>query len=305
MVAVTPPHVGASRFRGRFRRRRDGTSAVRDRGTVIRWVIVALLMWLVAMLFLAPFAWMVVSSLKREIDVFRFPIRWIPEPVTWNNYVEVWTGTYPLTKYIGNSMLVAVARVVGELFTASLAAYAFARMQFRGRNAIFVLYLATLIIPHQLLLVPRFILYRELGIYDTLWALILPGIFTVFGTFLLRQFFMTIPQELSDAARVDGASDWQIYWRIILPLAKPALASLAILAFVWSWNDYETPLVMLTSESNFTVPLGLTRYIDEGGGFSAALIMAGSVSSVLPVVVIFLILQRQFIAALARSGLKG
>ncbi|HEV2528803.1 MAG TPA: carbohydrate ABC transporter permease [Thermomicrobiales bacterium] len=305
MVAATPPHVGASRFKGRFRRRREGTSAVMDRGTIIRWVVVALLMWLVAMLFLAPFAWMVASSLKREIDVFRFPIRWIPEPVTWANYTEVWTGTYPLTKYIGNSLLVAVARVVGELFTASLAAYAFARMQFRGRNAIFVLYLATLIIPHQLLLVPRFILYREIGIYDTLWALILPGIFTVFGTFLLRQFFMTIPQELSDAARVDGANDWQIYWRIILPLAKPALASLAILAFVWSWNDYETPLVMLVSEANFTVPLGLTRYIDEGGGFSAALIMAGSVSSVLPVVVIFLILQRQFIAALARSGLKG
>jgi multiple sugar transport system permease protein len=248
---------------------------------------------------------MVVSSLKREIDVFRLPIQWIPDPVTWRNYDEVWTGRYPLTRYIGNSLLVAVARVIGELITASLAAYAFSRLKFRGRDVLFILYVSTLIIPHQMLLVPRFILYRQLGIYDTLWALILPGVFTVFGTFLLRQFFLTIPQDLTDAARVDGANELQIYWRIILPLSKPALASLAILAFVWSWNDYETPLVMLTTESKFTIPLGLTRYFDESGGFSAALISAGAVSSLIPIFIVFLALQRQFIQALTRSGLKG
>lgn len=305
MVSIPSPSPGRPRRRLRWPRGDEHRSAVTDTRTRLRWAIVAVLMWVVALLFLAPFAWMVVSSLKREIDVFRLPVRWIPEPLTWKNYSEVWTGSHTLTRYIGNSLIVAAARVAGELFTSSLAAYAFARMRFRGRDAIFVLYLATLIIPHQMLLVPRFILYRELGIYDTLWALILPGIFTVFGTFLLRQFFLTIPQDLSDAARVDGATDWEIYRRIVLPLARPALASLAILAFVWSWNDYETPLVMLTTESRFTIPLGLTRYIDEGGGFSAALIMAGSVSAVVPVIVLFLLLQRQFIAALARSGLKG
>lgn len=278
---------------------------VKDQSTQLRWLVITVLMWGIGLLFFMPFLWMVVSSLKREIDVFRLPIRWIPDPLNWNNYVEVWTGNYPLTRYIGNSLLVAVARVVGELTTASLAAYGFARMRFKGRDILFVLYVATLIIPHQMLLVPRFILYRQIGIYDSLWALILPGIFTVFGTFLLRQFFLAIPEDLTDAARLDGANDFQIYWGIILPLARPAMASLAILAFVWSWNDYETPLVMLTSESNFTVPLGLTRYIDEGGGFSAALIMAGAASSVLPVIVVFLMLQRQFIQALARSGLKG
>lgn len=278
---------------------------VRDRSAQLRWTVVGLVMWALALLFVLPFVWMVVSSLKREIDVFRFPVRWIPDPATWANYAEVWTGRYPLTRYIGNSLLVAFARVAGELLTASLAAYAFSRLRFRGRDALFLLYVSTLIIPYQMLLVPRFIMYRQLGIYDTLWALILPGIFTVFGTFLLRQFFLTIPQELSDAARVDGANELQIYWRIVLPLAKPALASLAILAFVWSWNDYETPLVMLTTESRFTIPLGLTRYIDEGGGFSAALISAGAVSSVIPIFVVFFVLQRQFIAALARSGLKG
>ena len=286
----------------RFRLTAGGVLSREER---IRWTVVSILMWTMALLFAMPFVWMVVSSLKREIDVFRLPVQWIPDPLTWSNYEEVWTGRYPLTRYIGNSLLVAGARVLGELLTASLAAYAFARLKFRGRDLVFILYLATLIIPYQMLLVPRFILYRQLGIYDTLWALILPGIFTVFGTFLLRQFFLTIPQDLIDAARMDGASELGIWWRIVLPLSKPALASLAILAFVWSWNDYETPLVMLTTEERFTIPLGLTRYFDEAGGFSAALISAGAVSSLIPIFVVFLALQRQFIQALTRSGLKG
>lgn len=273
--------------------------------SLIRWLAIAILMWLIALLFVAPFAWMIVSSLKRDIDVFRLPIRWIPDPVSWLSYEKIWTGPYPITRYMFNSLIVAGARVSGELLTASLAAYAFARMKFRGRDALFLVYVATMIIPHQMLLVPRFILYKQLHIYDTLWALILPGMFTVFGTFLLRQFFMSIPQDLCDAAKIDGASEFQIYRQIILPLAKPALASLTILAFIWSWNDYETPLVMLTSESIFTIPLGLTRYMDEGGGMSPSLIMAGSVSSIIPVLIVFLLMQKQFIAALSRSGLKG
>lgn len=287
------------------RSRRPGTGGVRGRGYQAQWAVISVVLWTLALLFVLPFFWMAVSSLKREIDVFRLPLRWWPHPLTWQNYRTVWTGTHPLTRYIGNSLIVAAARVGGELLTASLAAYGFARLRFRGRDTLFVLYLSTLIVPYQLLLVPRFILFKELRLYDTLWALILPGIFTVFGTFLLRQFFLGIPQELSDAARIDGASELQIYWRIILPLARPALASLAILAFVGSWNDYETPLVMLTKEAHFTIPLGLTSYIDEGGGFSAALITAGAVSSVVPIFLVFLLLQRQFIQALARSGIKG
>lgn len=284
---------------------RRGHPPGRPRGDRLRWAIIGVVMWGIAIAFLLPFAWMILSSLKREIDVFKLPVRWWPDPLTWKNYVTVWTGAHPLTRYVGNSLIVAVVRVLGELLTSSLAAYAFARLRFRGRDGLFLLYVSTLIIPFQMLLVPRFILFKQLQLYDTLWALILPGIFTVLGTFLLRQFFMGIPQELSDAARIDGASEFQIYWRVILPLARPALASLAILAFVWSWNDYETPLVMLTSERNFTIPLGLTAYIDEGGGFSAALIMAGSVSSIVPILVVFLVMQRQFIQALARTGIKG
>ncbi|HYI25003.1 MAG TPA: carbohydrate ABC transporter permease [Thermomicrobiales bacterium] len=288
-----------------WRNRRVRPQAVRSSKDRTRWIIISIVMWAVALLFLMPFGWMIASSLKRDIDVFRLPIRWIPDPLSFKSYVEIWTGPHPFPRFVANSLIVAVARVIGELFTASLAAYAFARMRFRGRDFLFLIYVSTLIIPYQMLLVPRFILYRQLHIFDTLWALILPGIFTVFGTFLLRQFFLTIPEDLSDAARLDGASEFQIYRQIILPLSRPALASLAILAFVWSWNDYETPLVMLTTESRFTIPLGLTRYMDEGGGFSPSLIMAGAVSSVVPVLLVFLVLQRQFIAALARSGMKG
>ncbi len=275
------------------------------KSSTVRWLTVALVMWLIALLFAAPFVWMVASSLKRDIDVFRLPIRWIPDPISWVSYEKIWTGPYPIPRYMINSIIVAVARVAGELTTASLAAYAFARVRFKGRNVIFLLYVATMIIPHQMLLVPRFILYKQLHIYDTLWALILPGMFTVFGTFLLRQFFLSIPHDLCDAAKMDGASEFQIYRQIVMPLAKPALASLTILAFIWSWNDYETPLVMLTSEKIFTIPLGLTRYMDEGGGMSPSLVMAGSVSSIIPVLIVFLLMQKQFIAALSRSGLKG
>ncbi|HLU37172.1 MAG TPA: carbohydrate ABC transporter permease [Thermomicrobiales bacterium] len=279
--------------------------SIRRHGKPVRWYVTIAILWVSALLFLFPFVWMVVSSLKRDIDVFRLPIEWIPDPVSFFGYERVWTGNYPITRFMGNSVIVAVCRVFGEVLTASLAAYAFARMEFRFKNLIFVLYLATMIIPHQMLLVPRFILYQEIGIHDTLWALILPGMFTVFGTFLLRQFFMGIPKDLTDAAKMDGASELQCYYQIVMPLAKPAIASLMILAFVWSWNDYETPLVMLTSEEIFTIPIGLTRYMDEGGGMSPSLAMAGAVSSIVPVIVVFLILQRQFIQALTRTGMKG
>ena len=268
--------------------------------TALRWIVTIAVLWLIALLFVFPFYWMVVSSFKRDIDVFRLPIQWLPDPASTMSYERVWGGTHPIGKFMLNSLIVATSRVGGEILTASLAAYAFARMEFRFKNAIFLLYLATMIIPHQMLLVPRFILYQEIGIHDTLWSLILPGMFTVFGTFLLRQFFMGIPKDLTDAAKMDGASELQCYWQIVMPLAKPALASLMILAFVWSWNDYETPLVMLTSEANFTIPIGLTRYMDEGGGMSPSLAMAGAVSSIAPVMVIFLVLQKQFIQALNR-----
>ena len=276
----------------------------RRRRTRARLVGLSLVMWVVALLFAAPFLWMVSSSLKRDIDVFQIPLHWIPHPVQWSNYANVWTGQYSLVRFFVNSVLVAVPSVAGELFTSSLAGYAFARMVFKGRDRIFLFYIATSIVPSQLLLVPRFMLFKELGLYNSLWALILPAMFTVFGTFLMRQYFSAAPGELAAAARLDGANEWQIYWRVYLPLARPVLAALGIIGFVGSWNNYEGPLIMLSTANHYTLPLGLTEFVDANGGLSAGLAMAGATSSIVPMVVVFLFFQRQFLQALSHTGLK-
>jgi multiple sugar transport system permease protein len=280
------------------------TNIATRRSPVLRRWLWAILLWAVGLVFLVPFAWMALTSLKRSIDVFGAPFSLLPHPVHWANYATVWSGPHPLVRYMANSAVVATARMAGDVVTASMAGYAFARLRFRGRDKIFFCYLATALVPTQLLLVPRFMYFRELGIYDTLWALILPGMFTVFGTFLMRQYFHGIPGELAESARLDGAGEWRIFWRIYLPLARPAVAALAILAFVLSWNDYETPLVLISSEAHYTVPIGLTNFADEQGGLSPGLAMAGAVSSVVPIVIVFVIMQRRFIQALTHSGLK-
>lgn len=260
-------------------------------------------MWVIALGFLLPFAWMIVSSLKRDIDVFGGD-SWWPNPIQWSNYSRVWSGEHSLFHYFGNSIIVAVPRVAGELITASMAGYAFARLRFRGRNQLFLLYLATSIVPVQLLLVPRFMFFTQLGLYDNLLALILPGMFTVLGTFLMRQYFLGLPGELAEAARLDGAGEWRIFWSVYLPLARPVLASLGILGFVWSWNDYEGPLIMLSSDSKYTIPLGLTQFVSENGALSAGLAMAASVCAIVPIILVFLAFQRNFLAALSSSGIK-
>lgn len=267
-------------------------------------ILLTVIMWVMALAFLVPLGWMVSSSLKLDIDVFATPPQWIPDPVVWQNYLNVWLGPHALTRFLANSVIVALASVMGDLFTSALAGYAFARLSFRFRDKLFALFVATAIVPSQLLLIPRFVLFKQLGIYDTLWALILPGVFTVFGTFLMRQTFAAMPAELGESARIDGASEWQIFYRIYLPLARPALAALAILAFVSSWNSYEAPLVMLSDPQKMTVPLGLTLLSDESGGLSPGTAMAAAASSILPILTIFILAQRHFIAALSRSGIK-
>ncbi|WP_433119030.1 carbohydrate ABC transporter permease [Micromonospora sp. CA-246542] len=271
--------------------------------TLRTWLL-SVVMWAIAVLFALPLLWMISASLKRNIDVFTLPVTWIPDPVRWVNYADVWAGDPPLLRYFANSLIVATVAVAGELFTSSLAGYAFARMRFKGRDRLFLLYIATSIVPTQLLLVPRFMFFQAVGLYDTLWALILPSMFTVFGTFLMRQHFSVVPGELAEAARIDGAGEWSIYWRIYLPMAKPVLAALAILGFVWSWNSYETPLIMLSTDENYTLPVGLTRFVDGDGGLAGGLSMAAATSSVVPMIIVFLVFQRQFLSALSRTGLK-
>lgn len=271
----------------------------------VRYLVKSLLLWAFAMLFLLPFVWMLSSSLKRNIDVFSIPPTWIPDPVQWQNYVTVWVDGVPsMAVFFANSLTVSGVGVIGDLTTSSLAGYAFARLYFKGRDRVFMLYLATTIVPAQLLLIPRFMFFQQIGFYNTLWALILPGIFTVFGTFLMRQAFLGVPAELGEAARMDGAGEFRLFFRIYLPQVRATLAALAIISWVGSWNDYEGPLIMLSDMWLYTIPLGLTRFVDADGGLSAGLAMAGSVSSVVPVLIVFLVFQKQFVAALANSGIK-
>ncbi|NIK56423.1 carbohydrate ABC transporter permease [Kribbella shirazensis] len=261
-------------------------------------------LWILAIAFLAPFAWMLSTSLKADVDAYKIPMQWIPDPFQWDNFSTVLTGATSVLPAFGRSVFVAVLRVAGELLTATMAGYAFARMSFKGRDKLFLLYLATAIIPAQLLLVPRFIYFQKLGLYDTLWALILPGMFTVLGTFLMRQFFISQPAEFAEAARMDGANEWQVFSRIYLPLARPVMSALGILAFVWSWNDYETPLVLISNPDRYTLPLSLTNFVDEQGQIAPGLTMAASVISIVPVLIVFVVLQRRFIAAMTHTGIK-
>ena len=252
---------------------------------------------------LLPFYWMVVSSLKTNNDVFTIPIRWLPDPVVWHNYVRIWQKS-DMTTWLRNTLLLSVAVTALQVFTGSFAAYGFARIRFPGRNLLFLLYIGTIAVPWQSYMIPQFILMSKLHLSDTLWAVIALQAFGAFGVFLMKQFYETIPEELSESARMDGLSELGIYGRIMLPLSRPALASLTLLTFVTTWNDYLGPLIYLRSPDLRTVQLGLRTFLDQYNA-EYALIMTGSVLSVLPVAVIFLLGQRYFVEGIATSGLKG
>lgn len=282
--------------------RRPGPAAARL-GESVRTAVLYALLALLAAAIVLPFLWMVSASLQLDKDVFRFPFRWIPKTFRWRNYLLIWQRIPFLTFILNTFKLTAIITTL-QLATSSLAAYAFARLEFKGRDAIFLCYIATIAIPWQVYMVPQFILMRRLGLNDSHLALILLQAFTAFGVFLMRQFFIGIPKELSEAARIDGLSDLGIYARIMLPLAKPALATLTIFSFVTVWNDFMGPLIYLSSEKLKTIQLGLRMFIAQ---YSAdyALIMAASLVSLVPVVVLFVSLQRFFVAGVASSGIKG
>ncbi|GBF76839.1 sugar ABC transporter ATP-binding protein [Paenibacillus sp. 598K] len=267
-------------------------------------LLVTLILLGAGIVMILPFLWMLSTSLKRPFEVFQYPIQWIPPSLQFDNYKKVWLGIDPFWIYYWNSIKVAVTSVVGTVFISSAAAYGFSRIAFRGRDAVFFLYLATLMIPDQVTLIPRFIVFNYMGIYNTHWALILPGFFMVFGTFLLRQFYIGLPKDFSEAAFMEGAGHVRIWLSIIMPLAKPALVSLIILSFTQHWNDFLNPLVFLPDKSLYTVPVGLTNFIDDMGT-EYSLMMAAAVSSILPVIIVFLFGQKWFIQGVASSGVKG
>ncbi|MBD8891251.1 carbohydrate ABC transporter permease [Roseibium litorale] len=268
-------------------------------GLILTYAVVII----VTLTMLAPFVWMLSASLKLDRDVFAFPIEWIPSEPRWQNYIDIWTKI-PLGIFVLNTTKLTVIVTVLQLLTSSFAAYAFAKLHFPYRNALFLAYIATIAMPWQVYMVPQFILMREFGLNNTHMALICLQAFTAFGVFLMRQFYMSIPDELCEAARIDGMSEYGIWWRIMLPLSMPALSTLTIFTFVNTWNDFLGPLIYLTKTDLKTIQIGIrmfiTQYTQEYG-----LIMAASVVSLIPVLIVFLALQRFFVEGIASTGLKG
>ncbi len=260
-----------------------------------------LLMTALAVIFLAPLAWMITASLRPEREVLSVPPEFFPRTFVWENYREVWDV---IPRFLYNSLKLALFSVVGVLFVTSLAAYAFARLHFRGRNLAFSILLSTLMVPGIVTLIPLYIIYREIGWIDTHFPLWVPRVLhSVFAIFLLRQFFLQIPQDLEDAARLDGASTFEIYWRIMLPQVMPALAAVAIFTFLDSWNDLFGPLIFLNSADLQTLPVALKLF--QGEYFSqVTVLMAGATISIIPVIAVYFAAQRYFLKGIVLTGLK-
>ena len=256
-----------------------------------------------SLIMLLPFLWMLSTSLKAPSEIFTFPPRWIPSDFAWENYRQTVT-VMPFGRFYLNSLIVAASVTVVQLFTSSLAAFAFARLRFKGRTLLFLLYLATLMIPFHVMLIPNFILMRYFRWIDTYAALILPPAFSAFSTFLLRQYYLSLPLDLDEAARIDGASSLRIWSQIIVPLSGPVLAALTIFIFLGSWNDFLWPLVITNSLEMRTLPVGLTAF---QGQYKTDwhLLMAGAVIAMVPVLTVYILAQKRFIEGLAMTGVTG
>jgi multiple sugar transport system permease protein len=254
---------------------------------------------------LLPFIWMLSTSLKEPREIFTYPPVWIPTRLVWENYRQA-VSAMPFGRFYLNSFVVAISVTLLQILTSSLTAFAFARLRFRGREVLFLLYLATLMIPFQVTMIPNFIVVtRLLDWYDSYQALVLPTAFSAFSTFLLRQYFRSIPIELDEAARMDGASSWRIWWQVIMPLSGPALAALAIFTFLGSWNSFLWPLVVTSSRGEVrTLPVGLSAF---QGQYNVQwhLLMAGAVIALIPVLIVYVAAQRRFVQGITLSGLAG
>lgn len=282
---------------------RSLTLGNRERELLIK-LVSYLVLSIGAFTMLVPFFWMLSTSFKEPQGIFRMPPQWIPDPLTTENYVKIWEKTN-LARGFVNSMVIAVVSTTGEIFTSTLAGYAFARIRFRGRNMIFALLLSTMMIPGVVTMIPGFILFKNLGWIDTWYPLIVPLLFgSSFAIFLCRQYFATLPEELADAGKVDGANQFQIYWSIFLPQAKPIIATLAVLGFIARWNDYLGPLIYVRSTDKFPIALMLTS-LNTMYERQWTLLMAGAMVALLPIIILFVALQRYFIESIALTGIKG
>lgn len=250
-----------------------------------------------------PFLWMFATSLKPDSEVMHIPLTWIGSHLAWVNYSRA-VHYFPFGRFAFNDLFVAVSGTLLTLFTSSFSAYAFSRLTFKGRDQIFASYLMTLMVPQQVIIIPMFLLMKYIGWINTYWALIIPWAFTAFGTFLMRQFYLSIPYEFDEAARIDGCSHFGIYWRIIIPMAKPGFATLAVFTFINYWNNLLWPLIVTNDQSKFTLPLGLQSF---HGQYSTHwnLLMAGAAMAVIPSFIVYIIAQRYIVEGISFSGLGG
>ena len=251
-----------------------------------------------------PFLWMLSASIKSDREVFQMnPFVWIPENPKFSNYADIWTKI-PFLKFVENTVFLTLVVTLLQLLTSSFAAYSFAKLHFRHKNGLFLAYIATIAMPWQVYMVPQFIMMRRMGLNDKLLAIICLQAFSAFGVFMMKQFYEGIPTELCEAARIDGMTEYLIWYRIMLPLSKPSLSTLTIFTFVNTWNDFLGPLIYLTTESKKTLQLGLRMFISQFGSEYGS-IMAASVLSLIPVLIVFLSLQKYFVEGVAASGIKG
>lgn len=259
-----------------------------------------------ALAFLVPLLWMISTSLKPKEQIFAYPLIWIPDPPQWANYGKALNNpSFRFLLFLQNSLYYAVLSTIGVVLSSALVAYAFARLRWWGRDAWFLITLATMMIPYPVTLIPQFLIFKQIGWVGTFNPLIVPNFLGVpFFIFLLRQFFLTIPMDLSDAARIDGASDWGIFWRVILPLTKPALITVALFTFLYCWNDFLGPLIFLNDGRKYTLAVGLAAF---RGQYRTQwdLMMAASTVVTAPIVVIFFFAQRRFIQGITLTGMKG
>lgn len=282
---------------------------IKRRKRIVRIIVLTIsyiVLTIGALTMLIPFIWMVSTSLKSPGEVFKFPPVWIPNPPMWSNYVEIFEVLpFPLGLAILNSLKITLLEVVGAVFSASLAAFAFARLRFRGSNVWFAIFLATMMIPGAVTLIPVFLMWFRVGGMDTHYPLTVPWFFgNAYGMFLLRQFFKTIPRDLDDSAKIDGANPFWIYSRVYMPLAKPAVATFAVFTFMGGWNDLLGPAIYINSPRKMTLALGLGFM--RGGNYTAwGLMMAGAVISLVPILILYASAQQYFVQGMVLSGIKG
>ena len=270
---------------------------------VLRRVLLYIVLILIAVIMVVPFLWMLSTSLKTQYDAVKIPPVWIPDPPQWENYVKLFTEQ-PMFQFMLNTIKIVFFVVLGQLFFSSLAAYSFARISFKGRNVVFFFYIATLMVPGQVTMIPTYLMFAKAGLTDNHLALILPAFFSAFGVVLLRQFFMSLPRELEEAAEIDGCNPFMTYWRIMLPLVVPAMLTLGVFTLMNTWNDYMGPLIYLSSPEKYTMTLGIAYF---KGVYTTQwnLVMAGSIVSVMPILIAYLCAQKYFIEGIAFSGVKG